>query len=188
METQTAQFLGGGAINPRRGERREQRVKRIHDDTREFNEYIPVAKATSLQVVNAYFARNKTQFVWFNGFDAGTMVAGNPKGPLLDFLIANLRLVDQEYTEKYLISTKSTPEEDAAMESRLKAARSRITTYSDGWTESQWCSRGFGCRTAYTTFGSLRWARLRGSARVGEYRLCDSTLPSLARSRPRWCG
>ena len=142
------QFLGGGAINPRRGERREQRVKRIHDDTREFNEYIPVAKATSLQVVNAYFARNKTQFVWFNGFDAGTMVAGNPKGPLLDFLIANLRLVDQEYTEKYLISTKSTPEEDAAMESRLKAARSRITTYSDGWTESQWCpARVFACRT-----------------------------------------
>ena len=113
-------------------------MKRLHDDARGFNEYTPVTKPTSLQVVNMCFARNKVQFVWFNGFDAGIMVAGNPKGPLLDFLIANLRLVDQEYTEKYLISTKSTPEEDAAMENRLKAARSRITTYSDGWTESQW--------------------------------------------------
>ena len=132
------EFLGGGAINPRRGERREQRVQRIHDDARGFSKYTPVAKPTSLQAMNMFFARNKTQFVWFNGHDAGIIFTGNPKGPLLDFLIANLRLVDQEYTEKYLLSTRATPEEDAEMEKRLKAARSRITTYSDGWTESQW--------------------------------------------------
>ena len=113
-------------------------MKRIHDAGREFSGYTPAAKATSLQAVNLFFARNKTQYVWFNGFDLGIMFLGSPKDPILDFLIANQRLVDQEYTEKYLISTKSTPEEAAEMDKRLTAARSRIATYSDGWTETQW--------------------------------------------------
>ena len=51
---------------------------------------------------------------------------------------ANNRLVDRAYTEKWLVSAKSSPEEDAAFAMRLKASRAHITRYADGRTESQW--------------------------------------------------
>ena len=51
---------------------------------------------------------------------------------------ANNRLVDRAYTEKWLVSAKSSPEEDAAFAMRLKASRAHIKRYADGRTESQW--------------------------------------------------
>ena len=51
---------------------------------------------------------------------------------------ANNRLVDWAYTEKWLVSAKSSPEEDAAFAMRLKASRAHIKRYADGRTESQW--------------------------------------------------
>ena len=51
---------------------------------------------------------------------------------------ANNRLVDRAYTEKWLVSAKSSPEEDAAFAMRLKASRAHIERYADGRTESQW--------------------------------------------------
>ena len=51
---------------------------------------------------------------------------------------ANNRLVDRAYTEKWLVSAKSSPEEDAAFAMRLKASRAHIERYADGRTEDQW--------------------------------------------------
>ena len=53
-------------------------------------------------------------------------------------LEANNRLVDRAYTEKWLVSAKSSPEEDAAFAMRLKASRAHIERYADGRTEDQW--------------------------------------------------
>ena len=47
-------------------------------------------------------------------------------------------MVDRAYTEKWLVSAKSSPEEDAAFAMRLKASRAHIERYADGRTEDQW--------------------------------------------------
>ena len=52
-----AKFVGGGTINLPKKERREKKVKRIHDILR-LHEYKPVTEPSSLQAVNAAFSRS----------------------------------------------------------------------------------------------------------------------------------
>ena len=63
---------------------------------------------------------------------------------------ANNRLVDRAYTAKWLLSAKSTPEEDAAFAQQLQASRAHIKLYADGLTEDQW-SRILVLRNSLTT-------------------------------------
>ena len=52
-----AKFVGGGTINLPKTERREHKVKRIHDILR-LHEYKPITEPSSLQAVNAAFSRS----------------------------------------------------------------------------------------------------------------------------------
>ena len=52
-----AEVVGGGTINSFKNERRERKVKRIHDILR-LHEYKPVTEPSSLQAVNAAFSRS----------------------------------------------------------------------------------------------------------------------------------
>ena len=51
------EVVGGGTINSFKNERRERKVKRIHDILR-LHEYKPVTEPSSLQAVNAAFSRS----------------------------------------------------------------------------------------------------------------------------------